>query len=93
MSNTHRFSVSLNAENGEALRALVEKGIYPSISSAVDAAVGDFLELEQQRKAWWEEMLRRCDEAEAHPERLLDPEEFHRSVQARIDGYKASHGK
>lgn len=90
MSSTTRFSVSLNNDKGAALRALVEDGVYPSLSSAFDAAVDNLLEREEEKKAWWAEMARRCDEAEAHPERLLDPEEFMRGLQARIDGYKAS---
>jgi hypothetical protein len=39
--------------------------------------------------AFWEEVRRRCDEAEAHPERLLTPEEFFRGVQEMIDHEKA----
>ena len=90
MSNTTRFSISLNNDKGAALRALVEDGVYPSLSSAFDAAVDNLLELEQERKAWWAEIGRRCDEAEAHPERLLDPDEFMRGLQTKIDAYKAS---
>ncbi|KAI94740.1 hypothetical protein T281_09340 [Rhodomicrobium udaipurense JA643] len=85
MSNTTRFSVSLNNDKGAALRALVESGVYPSLSSAFDSAVDNLLELERQRKAWWEEIARRCDEAEAHPERLLSLEAFVRGLEEQIE--------
>lgn len=93
MSGLQRHSISLNNENSEALRALVDAGTYPSISSAVDAAVGNLVELERERKAWWDEVVRRCDEAEAHPERLLDFETFRQGLEQRIDAYKAKHGR
>lgn len=80
----------MNKDKSAALRALVEEGAYPTLSSAFDAAVDNLLELEREKKAWWDELARRCDEAEAHPERLLNPEEFMRGLQSRIDAYKAS---
>lgn len=90
MSNTQRFSISLNNEKGSALRALVQEGAYPSISSAFDTAVDNLLEFERERKAWWDEIARRCDEAEAHPERLEDPDTFFRKLREEIDELKAS---
>ncbi len=92
MSNTTRFSVSLNNDKGAALRALVEDGAYPSLSSAFDSAVDALLELEHQRKAWWDEIARRCDAAEANPERLEDPETFFRKLKAEIEELKAGSG-
>ena len=38
---------------------------------------------------FWEEIRRRCDEAEAHPERLLSPEEFFRDLREMIEQEKA----
>lgn len=93
MANTTRFSVSLNNDKGAALRALVEDGVYPSLSSAFDAAVDNLLEREEEKKAWWAEIARRCDEAEAHPEKLEDPETFFRKLKEEIDELKASSGQ
>ena len=85
MANTTRFSVSLNNDKGAALRALVEDGVYPSLSSAFDAAVDNLLEREEEKKAWWAEIARRCDEAEAHPERLLDLKDFIQGLEEQIE--------
>lgn len=43
------------------------------------------LEQEEQKETWWAETLRRCEEAEKHPERLLDADTFFREVRQEID--------
>jgi hypothetical protein len=72
------------------MRNLVEAGVYPTLSSAFDAAAHALLEKEAEKKAWWEETLRRCEEAERHPEKLLDPDTFFRSVREKINVLKQS---
>lgn len=84
MANTERFSVSVDKHRAARLRALVERGAFPSMSSAFDAATDALIELEEAKEAWWEETLRRCDEAEKHPERLLDADTFFRDVRDEI---------
>ncbi|MCV0371836.1 hypothetical protein [Filomicrobium sp.] len=51
------------------------------ISISLDKHGAGYIETE----AWWKETLRRCDEAEQHPERMLDIDTFFRKVRAEID--------
>lgn len=88
MANTERMSVSVNKDRAARIRELVETGAYPSISSAFDAAADALIEKEDARAAWWVETRRRCDEAEKHPERLLDVEKFFRKVREEISELK-----
>lgn len=88
MGTTERFSVSVNKDRAAQLRQLVERGVYPSISSAFDAAADALIDREKAREDWWAETLRRCDEAEAHPERLLDADTFFRNVRKEIETLK-----
>lgn len=90
MANTERLSVSISKARAADVRELVANGAYPSVSSAVDAAVEVLLDHEAEKAAWWAETLRRCEEAEKHPERLLDFDTFRRNVRSRIDKAKAS---
>ena len=84
MANTERFSVSVDKDRAARMRALVEQGTFPSMSSAFDAAADALIELEETKAIWWEETLRRCDEAEQHPEKLLDADTFFRDVREEI---------
>ena len=88
MANTERFSISLDKDRAAHIRELVEKGSYPSISSAFDAAADALLEREAERQEWWDETVRRCEEADKHPERLLDHDTFFREVHAEIQRRK-----
>ena len=90
MAGTDRFSITLNKERGAQIRGLVEKGIFPNLSSAFDAAAGALLEKETEKAEWWEETLRRCEEAEKHPEKMLDPDTFFRELRAEIDELRQS---
>ena len=80
MANTERFSVSVDKDRASRIRALVDKGAYPSVSSAFDAAADALIEREDAKEAWWAETLRRCDEVEKHPERVLDAATFHKRL-------------
>jgi len=84
MTNTERFSVSVHKDRASRMRELVERGAYPTISSAFDAAADALIEQENAKEAWWAETIRRCDEAEKHPERLLDADTFFRQVREKI---------
>jgi Arc/MetJ-type ribon-helix-helix transcriptional regulator len=78
MANTERFSVSVDKDRASRIRALVDSGAYPSVSSAFDAAADALIEREAAKEEWWAETIRRCDEAEKHPEKLLDAATFHK---------------
>lgn len=91
MANTERISVSVDKDRAARIRDLVQRGTYPSVSSAFDAAADALIELETAREQWWKETLRRCDEAEKHPERLLDADTFFRNVREEIAKIKKSH--
>jgi len=90
MANTERISVSVNKDRAARIRQLVERGAYPSVSSAFDAAADALIELDDARERWWNETLRRCDEAESNPERLLDADTFFREVRQAINKIKTS---
>jgi Arc/MetJ-type ribon-helix-helix transcriptional regulator len=70
------------------MRELVEKGNYRSVSSAYDVAAEVLLEREAEKEAWWKETLRRCDEAEQQPERMLDANAFFREVRDELNRVK-----
>lgn len=91
MANTERFSVSVDKHRATRIRELVDRGAFPSISSAFDAAADALIERESAKEEWWSETIRRCDEAEKHPERLLDVDSFFRKVRADIARMKQSH--
>lgn len=89
MANTERVGISVHTDVAGPIRELVEQGAYPSISSAYEAGAKALLEREARAKAWWEETIRRCEEAEKHPERLLDPDTFFGEVRKEISRRKA----
>lgn len=78
VGTTQRISISINKDRAKEVAELVTKGTYPSLSAAYDAATAVLLEQEAEKEAWWAETIRRCDEAEQHPERMLDQETFHK---------------
>lgn len=91
MSNTEHFSVSVDKDRAARLRSLVEQGTFPSMSSAFDAAADALLALEEAKAGWWQETARRCDEAEKHPERMIDADTFFESVREEIARTKGAH--
>ena len=93
MANTERLSISVDKQRASRIRSLVECGAFPSISSAFDAAADILIAREAEKNAWWEETLRRCDEAEQHPDRMLDVDTFFRSVRADIEQVRKKEGK
>lgn len=93
MANTERISISVDKQRAGRIRSLVESGAYPSISSAFDAAADVLLARVAESEAWWEETLRRCDEAEQHPERMLDFDTFFSEVRADIERLKKKGGR
>lgn len=84
MATTERISISVNKERAERIRQLVRSGTFPNISAAYDAATNVLITHLADKEGWWQETLRRCDEAERHPEKMLDPDEFFRTVRAGI---------
>lgn len=92
MANTERMSISVAKERAESMRKLVESGAYPSLSSAFDAAADALVAQEALKAAWWQETLRRFDEAERNPERLMDIDSFFRGVHEDIEQLKKGKG-
>jgi Arc/MetJ-type ribon-helix-helix transcriptional regulator len=88
MANIERFSISLDTDRASLIRDLVDQGKYPSITSVFDAAADALLEREAIRQEWWFETTRRCEEAEKHPDRLLDHDAFFREVRKEIQRCK-----
>ncbi len=88
MAITERLSVSIHKDRAAHIRELVSKGTFDSISSAIDEAADMLIDRERAREEWWTETLRRCDEAEKHPERLLDADTFFQQVRAEIERRK-----
>jgi Arc/MetJ-type ribon-helix-helix transcriptional regulator len=70
------------------VRDLVEQGTFPSVSAAYEAGAKALLVQEARSRAWWEETLHRCEDAEKHPERLLDADTFFADVRKDIDRRK-----
>jgi hypothetical protein len=46
------------------------------------------LDQEEAKQAWWDETIRRCDEAAKHPERMLSPEAFGKATAEEISRRK-----
>jgi Arc/MetJ-type ribon-helix-helix transcriptional regulator len=84
MANTQRVSISISKERAAQVQELVSKGAYPTVSAAYEAAADVLVEQEIEKAAWWAETIRRCEEAERHPERLLDHETFWNKVREEI---------
>ena len=92
VASTQRISVSINKQRAKEVAELVTKGAYPSLSAAYDAATEALLEHEAEKEAWWAETIRRCKEAQKHPERMLDPETFHKMLWEGIAERKKQRG-
>jgi hypothetical protein len=73
-----------NMCNRSFYRASVRGGAFSSVGSSFDAAADALIECEDAKSAWWQETLRRCDEAEQRREKLQDADAFFRSVRGRI---------
>lgn len=88
MQNKERMSLSITKERATKIRELVKSGAYPSLSAAADDAFDILLEQQAEKAAWWAETVRRCEEAEKHPERLLSAEAFTQELNAEIEKRK-----
>ena len=49
-------------------------------------------QLDAPSHEWWQEAIRRYDEAQQHPERLLDADTFFRKCREEIEALKVRHG-
>lgn len=84
MATTQRFSISVDKDRATQIRELVASGAFPTVSSAFDAAADALIERERAKAVWWEETLRRCQEAECDPAQLVEPDAFFRRVRQEI---------
>lgn len=92
MSDFERLSITVAKSHAAKVKELVERGLYPSVSRAFDAAVEMLIEQEVERDAWASEISRRCDEAEASPGSMLSADDFHRRLWDRIAERKRALG-
>ena len=83
MASTQRVSISIKKERAAQVEGLVTKGSYANLSAAYSAATEVLLEREAEKEAWWAETVRRCEEAEKYPERLLDAEVLSQALVGR----------
>lgn len=88
---TVRLTINLGKQKADQIKELVKRGDYPSVSKVFDVAADVLLARELERDAWWAETLRRCDEAEAYPERLLDADTFFQGVREDLAEDEAKH--
>lgn len=79
-----RMSISIDRQYAEEIRKLVDDGAYRNISAAFQEAATILIEQQAEKAAWWKETIRRCDEAEHHPERMIPHDAFFAGVHADI---------
>lgn len=76
-----RLNIIIDKKNDLKIRELVDRGLYPSVSRAINAAAEALIELEAERTAWWAETKRRCVEAEESPQGLLGADDVFASLR------------
>ena len=64
-----------------ALHALISKGRYATLDSAMDAAIEALLEREATTDEWWRGVIRQCEHADQNPADLLDSAEMFQSLR------------
>lgn len=84
MPELSRLNIIIDKKNDVKIRELVDRGIYPSVSRAINAAAEALIELEAERTAWWAETKRRCVEAEKCPQGLLAMNDVFASIRDAV---------
>ncbi len=81
MPELSRLNIIIDKKNDLKIRELIDRGLYPSVSRAINAAAEALIELEAERTAWWTETKRRCEDAEKTPQRLLAADDVFASIR------------
>ncbi len=85
MRTTQSLSITLPIEMAEMVKAKVASGEYASESEVVRDGLRTLIARDAAIEKWLvEEVVPTLKEIEAHPERLLTPEDVNRRLDARM---------
>jgi antitoxin ParD1/3/4 len=94
MRTTQSLSITLPIEMAEMVKAKVASGEYASESEVIRDGLRTLLAHDEAIERWLvEEVVPTLQEMEAHPERLLTPEEVDRRLDARLEALLAEQGE
>jgi putative addiction module CopG family antidote len=84
MRSTQSLSITLPTEMAEMVKSKVASGEYATESEVISEGLRTLLDHDAAIEKWLvEEVVPTLEEMEAHPERLLTPEEVARRLDAR----------
>ena len=94
MRTTQSLSITLPIEMAEMVKAKVASGQYASESEVIRDGLRTLVARDAAIEKWLvEEVVPTLEEIEAHPERLLTPEEVDRRLDARMEALMAEQQK
>jgi putative addiction module CopG family antidote len=94
MRSTQSLSITLPAEMAEMVKSKVASGEYATESEVISEGLRTLLDHDAAMETWLvEEVVPTLEEMEAHPERLLMPEEVTRRLDARATDLRKQSGK
>lgn len=86
MRTTQSLSITLPLEMAQMVKAKVASGEYATESEVIRDGLRTLLARDAAIEKWLvEEVVPTLDEMEAHPERLLSPEEVRKRLDARFE--------
>ncbi|CDZ45040.1 ribbon-helix-helix domain-containing protein [Neorhizobium galegae] len=86
MRTTQSLSITLPLEMAQMVKAKVASGEYATESEVIRDGLRTLLARDAAIEKWLvEEVAPTLDEIEAHPERLLSPEEVRKRLDARFE--------
>ncbi|WP_105418902.1 type II toxin-antitoxin system ParD family antitoxin [Neorhizobium sp. T25_27] len=86
MRTTQSLSITLPLEMAQMVKAKVASGEYATESEVIRDGLRTLLARDAAIEKWLvEEVVPTLDEIEAHPERLLSPEEVRKRLDARFE--------
>jgi putative addiction module CopG family antidote len=94
MRSTQSLSITLPTEMAEMVKSKVASGEYATESEVISEGLRTLLDHDAAIEKWLgEEVVPTLEEMEAHPERLLTPEEVARRLDARAADLRKQSGK
>jgi len=84
MANQERLSISIDAKQAARIRQLVETGDFKTVSAAFEEAAIMLIEQQAERTAWWAETVKRCNDADKHPDQMIEAGAFFDAVRSDI---------
>ncbi|CDZ29511.1 type II toxin-antitoxin system ParD family antitoxin [Neorhizobium galegae] len=86
MRTTQSLSITLPLEMAQMVKAKVASGEYATESEVIRDGLRTLLARDAAIEKWLvEEVVPTLDEMEAHPDRLLSPEEVRKRLDARFE--------